>query len=116
MSSFESDSNNDSDQLLENICVKCNNKLTDEELDFFNKNEITLDDNLWIYGGGYICKNHWCKCMPKSSPHKSLSNCDKCDRHICKSCRYEKYCTCIVYTVHTLCDECFDTVKNHVCN
>jgi len=35
----------------------------------------------------FVCKNHYCKCMPKMLPWRWINKC--CDNYICKGCCYE---------------------------
>lgn len=69
-------------------CIRCGNILTEEEKIYIEKNE--LQD----FCDGYLCKNHWCICMPKSIPWNYLIPCIICNQMICKSCAYQFYISC----------------------
>jgi len=37
---------------------------------------------------GYVCKSHWCECMPENPPHDYLQPCDRCKAtYICRGCK-----------------------------
>lgn len=74
-------------------CNKCDNIITEEEKIYIEKNKLQDICN------GYLCKNHWCKCMPKSTPWSYLMPCDICDGMICKTCKY-------IYFTITCCQIC----------
>ena len=38
----------------------------------------------------FVCKNHYCKCMPKLLPWRWITLCNKCNYNcVCKSCCQE---------------------------
>ena len=65
-------------------CTKCVNTVTDEEKNYFDENDIIA-----CIGGGYLCKSHWCECMPQNTPWKWLTECSVCGNAICKTCKCE---------------------------
>ena len=61
-------------------CKKCNAKLTLDEYLYFNNHE-----DLVSIADGYLCGQHWCRCMPHSTPWKWLNGCAVYDENICNS-------------------------------
>lgn len=83
-------------------CTKCSNKLTEEELKFFNENVLLRITN------NYLCKLHWCECMPDATPWKWLNTCSICDKGICNACKN--------YTINnnnTICSDCYVCLINN---
>lgn len=76
-------------------CDKCSNQLTNEEFDFFENNDLIKN-----LGCKYLCKSHWCDCMPNTTPWKYLTGCSVCGKTICKTCKYE------TGYGSTICDDC----------
>ena len=41
----------------------------------------------------FVCKNHYCRCMPKLMPWSWVTECDKCNKnYICRSCACQNTC------------------------
>jgi len=93
---------NDNDNLKNNNpnCNKCNTNLTDDEFNYFQDNELVLY-------AGYLCNKHWCKCMPKNTPWKFLTECNLCGHMVCKTCKKESGFGCI------MCNNCFLKFRNN---
>lgn len=64
------------------FCNQCQEPLTDEELDYYKKNDLIKD-----LGCDYYCTTHWCACMPEITPWKYLIQCNSCGTAICRSCK-----------------------------
>lgn len=62
-------------------CKICDYKLRKEELLPYKK---VPGDNLEGYT--LLCKSHWCKCMPDTTPWNWVNHCSDCENIICKSC------------------------------
>jgi hypothetical protein len=78
---------------MDGKCDICSNALTTEEIDYFKQHDL-----IRYLDCGYLCKKHWCECMPNQTPWKWLIQCGICDNYICKTCkRYE-----------SMCSECYD--------
>jgi len=65
-------------------CSKCHIKLTPEEIRVCDEGDVPYLSN----NSEYRCKDHWCDCMPESTPWKWLNDCEICDHTICKTCKY----------------------------
>ena len=75
-------------------CNKCPNFLKNDEISYFcNNPQVLLINN-------YICKNHWCVCMPSKQPWNFIFECAVCDNNICKTCKF------ITKKGLSLCDTC----------
>lgn len=83
------------------FCSKCAEILTDEEREFFDKNDI-----IGMTGCKYLCKSHWCECMPEATPWRYLTDCGVCGGTVCKTCKCETNMGCVV------CSDCYDCLHN----
>lgn len=66
-------------------CIKCGNNLNEEATEYYNTKREWLEE----VGSGPICQDHWCECMPSSTPWRYVTNCIICNKSICKSCKTE---------------------------
>ena len=66
-------------------CIRCGDNLDDDSIDYYR----IKHDWLLEIGSGPLCQNHWCECMPDSTPWKYLTGCVICNKSICKSCKTE---------------------------
>jgi len=82
-------------------CHICDETLTDDELTYFNENDLTI-----LTENEYRCEKHWCPCMPKMTPWKYLTSCDICENAICKTCKRESF------KGNLLCDDCYDCLNS----
>ncbi len=88
-------------------CSKCYKHLTEKELQYFDENPDSGISNTLIVCEGYVCKKHWCECMPKSTPWSYLRTCGICENnYICKTCKY------ITNSGITICEDCNNRLKN----
>lgn len=83
-------SNNTSDNVNETeICRICHNELSPEAMAYFKENNYLITSGICE---GYLCEDHWCDCMPRSTPWSWVRQCILCARSICKSCKCEDIC------------------------
>ncbi len=61
-------------------CGKCPKKLSLEETSYYLRNPR--------YDFTIVCSLHWCQCMPNSVPYDYFTECNRCDRGICRGCKY----------------------------
>lgn len=59
------------------LCQICQTKLTQEDV-----TNLRIDDGYSIM----VCKNHYCACLPDSTPYKWIEQCSICANYMCKSC------------------------------
>jgi hypothetical protein len=63
-------------------CSSCDNILYKFEKDYLESHKL-ID-----LCRGYLCKEHWCDCMPESTPWSYIRQCDACqNKNLCKSCK-----------------------------
>jgi hypothetical protein len=82
-------------------CFTCDQFLTQDEYDFYKTNELI--EQLHCH---YYCKQHWCECMPQTTPWAWLTPCSICHQVVCKSCKY------IAYGGLTTCSDCYQRMEN----
>lgn len=88
-------------------CSKCYQSLTEEELQYFNENTTSGISETLLVCEGYVCRKHWCECMPESTPWSYISSCEICgDNYICKNCKHHAKSGLMI------CEECNDRLKN----
>ena len=80
-------------------CVRCSDFLSFSEKQYLDKNDLT-----YILGG-YLCKRHWCTCMPHNTPWSYVRDCSLCKNSICKTCKRTD-------GQYYICEDCDDTDDN----
>jgi len=83
-------------------CCICLNDLTDEEKKYNDDNK----EEIFSIQNGYICRSHWCQCMPVSTPWRYLCQCASCDNYVCKECHR------IGEEHETICEDCYNKLYN----
>lgn len=87
---------------MTNKCEKCPKLISEKEKQYFDDSGATF-----LFYDKYLCENHWCECMPKSTPWKWLNSCDICSRTICKTCKFET-------DNNLICQSCADCLSESI--